>query len=105
AKPDDVVGPLFALAADAIAMWELKFSSPWDYAEASGQNAYRLGKLRDAARTLSPEDAGRAVSLTTRALDHLFNGRREGAALLDEVVVRLCGMRRRRVSSSPSVRR
>ncbi|HKW44213.1 MAG TPA: hypothetical protein VJN22_01065, partial [Candidatus Eremiobacteraceae bacterium] len=47
AKPDDVVGPLFALAADAIAMWELKFSSPWDYAEASGQNAYRLGKLRD----------------------------------------------------------
>jgi DNA polymerase III delta subunit len=97
AKPDDVVGPLFALAADAIAVWELKHSSSREYAEASGQNAWRLGKLQDAARALSPENAGRAVTLTTRALDHLFNGRREGGALLDEVVVRLCDLRRRPV--------
>ncbi len=96
AKPDDVVGPLFALAADTIAMWELKHASPRDYAEASGQNAWRLGKLQDAARSFSPESAGKAVTLTTRALDHLFNGRREGGALLDEVVVRLCELRRRR---------
>jgi DNA polymerase III delta subunit len=95
-KPDDVVGPLFALAADTIAMWELKHAPAREYAEASGQNAWRLGKLQDAARSLSPENAGKAVTLTTRALDHLFNGRREGGALLDEVVVRLCELRRRR---------
>lgn len=95
-KPDEVVGPLFALAADAIAIWELKHASSYEYAAASGQNAWRIGKLQDAARSLSPESAGRAVSLTTRALDHLFNGRREGGALLDEVVVRLCDLRRRR---------
>jgi DNA polymerase III delta subunit len=94
-KPDEVVGPLFALAADAIAIWELKHTSPREYAEASGQNAWRLGKLQDAARSLSPESAGKAVTLTTRALDHLFNGRREGGVLLDEVVVRLCELRRR----------
>ena len=98
AKPDEVVGPLFALAADAIAMWELKHASSRDYAEASGQNAWRLGKLQDAARSLSPENAGKAVTLTTRALDHLFNGRREGGGLLDEVVVRLCELRRARGS-------
>jgi DNA polymerase III delta subunit len=96
AKPDEVVGPLFALAADAIAIWELKHASPREYAEVSGQNAWRLGKLQDAARSLSPESAGKAVTLTTRALDHLFNGRREGGVLLDEVVVRLCELRRRR---------
>jgi DNA polymerase III delta subunit len=98
AKPDDVVGPLFALAADAIAIWELKFSSSQAYAAASGQNAWRLSKLQDAARSLTPENAGRAVTLTARALDHLFSGRREGGVLLDEVVVRLCDMRRARAS-------
>jgi DNA polymerase III delta subunit len=96
-KPDEVVGPLFALAADAIAIWELKHASARDYAERSGQNEWRLGKLQDAARSLSPESAGKAVTLTTRALDHLFSGRRsEGGVLLDEVVVRLCELRRRR---------
>jgi DNA polymerase III delta subunit len=94
ARPDDVVGPLFALAADAIAIWELKHSTAQQYAAASGQNAYRLGNLQNAARSLSAENAGRAVTLTARALDHLFNGRREGGGLLDEVVVRLCDMRR-----------
>jgi DNA polymerase III delta subunit len=98
AKPDDVIGPLFALAADAIAIWELKHSTSQQYAAASGQNAWRLGKLHDAARSLSPENAGKAVTLTARALDHLFSGRREGGGLLDEVVVRLCDMRRTRLS-------
>lgn len=98
AKPDDIVGPLFALAADAIAIWELKHSSSREYAEMSGQNAWRLSKLHDAARSLSTENAGRAVTLTTRALAHLFSGRREGGGLLDEVVVRLCDLRRTRAS-------
>jgi DNA polymerase III delta subunit len=93
-KPDEVVGPLFALAADAIAIWELKHASSYAYAAASGQNAWRIGKLQDAAKSISVEDAGRGVTLTARALDHLFSGRREGGVLLDEVVVRLCAMRR-----------
>ena len=93
-KPDEVVGPLFALAADAIAIWELKFASPSEYAAATGKHPFMIGKLAAAARTLSPEHALKAVTLTTRAIDHLFSGRREGGVLLDEVVVRLCSMRR-----------
>lgn len=93
-KPDNVVGPLFVLAADAIAIWELKHSTSQDYAAASGLSPFRVSALQSAARSATVDQAAKAVTLTKRALDHLFSGRGDPSVLLDELVVRMCALRR-----------
>jgi DNA polymerase III delta subunit len=95
-KPDNIAGPLFVLAADAIVIWELKHSSSAAYAEASGLSPYRVSALQSAARTVTPEQAARAVTMTKRALDYMFTGHGDPSVLLDELIVRLCSLRRGR---------
>jgi DNA polymerase III delta subunit len=95
-KPDNIAGPLFVLAADAIVIWELKHSSANVYAEASGLSPYRVSALQSAARTMSPEQAAKAVTMTKRALDYMFTGHGDPSVLLDELIVRLCALRRGR---------
>ena len=95
-KPENIAGPLFVLAADAIVIWELKHSSAAEYAEASGLSPYRISALQSAARTATPEQAARAVNLTKRALDYMFTGHGDPSVLLDELIVRLCSLRRGR---------
>ncbi len=93
-KPEDIAGPLFVLAADAIAIWELKFTPAKEYADASGLSPYRVFALQSAARSASIDQAAKGVTLTKRALDHMFSGRGDPAVLLDELIVRMCSLRR-----------
>lgn len=95
-KPDNIAGPVFVLAADALVIWELKHSSAAAYAEAAGMSPYRIAALQTAARTATPEQAAKAVSLTKRALDYMFTGHGEPSVMLDELIVRLCSLRRGR---------
>ncbi|HLJ83477.1 MAG TPA: hypothetical protein VKT51_04830 [Candidatus Eremiobacteraceae bacterium] len=95
-KPDNIAGPVFVLAADAVVIWELKHSAAAAYAEAAGLSPYRIAALQTAARTATPEQAAKAVSLTKRALDYMFTGHGEPSVMLDELIVRLCSLRRGR---------
>ncbi len=95
-KPDNIAGPLFVLAADALVIWELKRTSADEYAAAAGLSPYRVAALHSAARSITLELAAKGVTLTKRALDHMFNGRGDPSVLLDELIVRMCQLRRGR---------
>lgn len=88
---DNPIGPLQWLAGDAQAIWELSTGARSDeYARATGQNAWRIGKLIGAARKIPPAAARRNVDITMKALERCLTGKREPAQTLEEVVVRLC---------------
>jgi hypothetical protein len=79
------------LAADAQVIWELCTGArPDEYARATGQNAWRIGKLSGAARRQTPATARRNVDVTMKALERCITGRREFEQTLEEVIVRLC---------------
>lgn len=59
-------------------------------------SSYRVSALQSAARTVSPEQAAKAVTMTKRALDYMFTGHGDPSVLLDELIVRLCALRRGR---------
>ena len=88
---ENPIGPLQWLAADAQILWELSRGARSDeYARATGQNAWRIGKLSGAARRIKPALARRNVDITIRALERCLTGRREPVQTLEEVIVRLC---------------
>ncbi len=88
---DNPIGPLQWLAGDAQVVWELATGTRSDdYARATGQNPWRIGKLVGAARRIAPGVARRNVDITMKALERCLTGRREPAQTLEEVIVRLC---------------
>lgn len=88
---DENAGPLTWLAGDAQILWELATGATADeIARATGQNAWRIGKLGYAAKKLSPAAARRNVEITTRALERCITGKREWGQTLEEVIVRMC---------------
>lgn len=88
---DSPVGPLQWLAGDAQVIWELSAGArPDEYARATGQNAWRIGKLTGAARRITPAAARRNVDITMKALERCITGKREPVQTLEEVIVRLC---------------
>lgn len=88
---DSPVGPLQWLAGDAQVIWELSAGArPDQYARATGQNAWRIGKLTGAARRITPAAARRNVDITMKALERCITGKREPVQTLEEVIVRLC---------------
>jgi hypothetical protein len=88
---DSPIGALQWLATDAQVIWELCCGArSEEYARATGQNAWRIGKLIGAARRMAPAQAARNVDLTMKALERCITGRREPAQTLEEVIVRLC---------------
>ena len=88
---DNPIGPLQWLAGDAQVIWELSTGTRSDdYAQATGQNPWRIGKLLGAARKIAPAAARRNVDITMKALERCLTGMREPAQTLEEVVVRLC---------------
>jgi DNA polymerase III delta subunit len=95
-KPENIAGPLFVLAADSIVIWELKRSTSNEYAEAAGLSPYRVSALQSAARTVTLEVAAKAVNLTKRALEYMYTGHGDPSVMLDELIVRLCSLRRGR---------
>jgi DNA polymerase III delta subunit len=88
---DEGAGPLTWLAGDAQILWELATGATVDeIARATGQNAWRIGKLGYAAKKLSPAAARRNVDITARALERCITGKREWGQALEEVIVRMC---------------
>jgi DNA polymerase III delta subunit len=88
---DESAGPLTWLAGDAVVLWELATGArPDELARATGQNAWRIGKLSYAAKRLTPAAARRNVEITTKALERCITGRREWGPTLEEVIVRVC---------------
>jgi DNA polymerase III delta subunit len=88
---DNPIGPLQWLAGDAQVIWELSAGArPDEYARATGQNPWRIGKLNGAARKIGPAQARRNVDITMKALERCLTGKREAAQTLEEVIVRLC---------------
>jgi DNA polymerase III delta subunit len=88
---ENAIGPLQWLATDAQVIWELSRGARYDeYARATAQNAWRIGKLSGAARMIKPAVARRNVDITMKALERCLTGRREPAQTLEEVIVRLC---------------
>lgn len=88
---DNPVGPLQWLAGDAQVIWELSSGARSDeYARATGQNPWRVGKLTGAARRIAPAAARRNVDITMKALERCITGKREPVQTLEEVIVRLC---------------
>ncbi|HYK51908.1 MAG TPA: hypothetical protein VEV38_00045 [Candidatus Eremiobacteraceae bacterium] len=88
---DSPVGPLQWLAGDAQVIWELSAGArPDEYARATGQNSWRIGKLTGAARRITPAAARRNVDITMKALEKCITGKREPVQTLEEVIVRLC---------------
>ena len=88
---DNPIGPLQWLAGDAQVIWELSSGArPDEYARATGQNPWRIGKLTGAARRIAPAAARRNVDITMKALERCLTGRREPVQTLEEVIVRLC---------------
>lgn len=88
---DNPIGPLTWLAGDAQVIWELSAGARSDdYARATGQNAWRIGKLIGAARSVRPDRARRNVDITMKALEYCLTGQREPVQTLEEVIVRLC---------------
>ena len=88
---DNPIGPLQWLAGDAQVIWELSSGARSDeYARATGQNVWRIGKLTGAARRIAPAAARRNVDITMKALERCITGKREPVQTLEEVIVRLC---------------
>jgi DNA polymerase III delta subunit len=88
---DNAIGPLQWLAGDAQVIWELSTGTrPDEYARATGQNPWRIGKLTGAARKIAPGIARRNVDITMKALERCITGLREPVQTLEEVIVRLC---------------
>jgi DNA polymerase III delta subunit len=88
---DNPIGPLTWLTADAQVIWELATGSRSDdYARATGQNAWRIGKLIGPARSVKADRARRNVDITMMALERCLTGQREPVQTLEEVIVRLC---------------
>lgn len=88
---DNAIGPLQWLAGDAQVIWELSTGTRSDeYARATGQNPWRIGKLTGAARRIAPAVARRNVDITMKALEKCITGMREPVQTLQEVIVRLC---------------
>lgn len=96
-KPEEAIGPLIWLAGDAQAIWELaNGATPQAYAQALGQSPWRFWKLADAARSLPRERAAERVQITMQALERAITGQREKDQALEEVIIRLCAMERRK---------
>ena len=88
---DNPIGPLQWLAGDAQVIWELSTGTRADdYARATGQNPWRIGKLTGASRRIAPGVARRNVDITMKALERSLTGLRQPAQTLEEVIVRLC---------------